>query len=94
MDDLFKFSGDNVENVEKINLDELYQKKQEKDKNQLFTYNKILRVFTKKLSLHRVKNASNSFVGSLFLKLFLELRIMTTPVVSHILSINYKKIIS
>ena len=26
MDDLFKFSGDNVENVEKINLDELYQK--------------------------------------------------------------------
>ena len=31
MDDLFKFSGDNVENVEKINLDELYQKKQEQD---------------------------------------------------------------
>ena len=51
MDDLFKFSGDNVENVEKINLDELYQKKQEQDKNKLFTYNKILTRIHEKIKL-------------------------------------------
>ncbi len=51
MDDLFKFSTDNVENVEKINLDELYQKKQEQDKNQLFTYNKILTRIHEKIKL-------------------------------------------
>jgi hypothetical protein len=51
MDDLFKFAGDNVENVEKINLDELYQKKQEHDKNKLFTYNKILTRIHEKIKL-------------------------------------------
>lgn len=51
MDDLFKFAGDNVENVEKINLDELYEKKQEQDKNKLFTYNKILTRIHEKIKL-------------------------------------------
>lgn len=51
MDDLFKFSGDNVENVEKINLDELYEKKKEQDKNKLFTYNKILTRIHEKIKL-------------------------------------------
>jgi len=51
MDDLFKFSGDNIENVEKINLDELYEKKKEQDKNKLFTYNKILTRIHEKIKL-------------------------------------------
>jgi hypothetical protein len=51
MDDLFKFAGDNVENVEKINLDDLYEKKQEQDKNKLFTYNKILTRIHEKIKL-------------------------------------------
>lgn len=51
MDDLFKFHSDNVENVEKINLDELYEKKQEIDKNKLFTYNKILTRIHEKIKL-------------------------------------------
>jgi len=51
MDDLFKFSGDNIENVEKINLDELYEKKKEQDKNKLFTYNKILARIHEKIKL-------------------------------------------
>ncbi len=51
MDDLFKFHSDNVENVEKINLDELYEKKKEIDKNKLFTYNKILTRIHEKIKL-------------------------------------------
>jgi hypothetical protein len=51
MDDLFKFAGDNVENVEKLNLDELYEKKQEQDKNKLYTFNKILRRIHEKIKL-------------------------------------------
>lgn len=61
MDDLFKFSGDNVENVEKINLDELYQKKQEQDKNQLFTYNKILTRIHEKIKLTSRQKCQQQF---------------------------------
>ena len=61
MDDLFKFSGDNVENVEKINLDELYQKKQEQDKNQLFTYNKILTRIHEKIKLTSRQKCNQQF---------------------------------
>ena len=51
MDDLFRFHSDNVENVEKLNLDELYEKKKEIDKNKLFTYNKILTRIHEKIKL-------------------------------------------
>jgi hypothetical protein len=61
MDDLFKFSGDNVENVEKINLDELYQKKQEQDKNKLFTYNKILTRIHEKIKLTSRQKCNQQF---------------------------------
>jgi len=61
MDDLFKFSSDNVENVEKINLDELYQKKQEQDKNQLFTYNKILTRIHEKIKLTSRQKCNQQF---------------------------------
>ena len=61
MDDLFKFSGDNVENVEKINLDELYQKKQEQDKNKLFTYNKILTRIHEKIKLTSRQKCQQQF---------------------------------
>jgi len=61
MDDLFKFSTDNVENVEKINLDELYQKKQEQDKNQLFTYNKILTRIHEKIKLTSRQKCNQQF---------------------------------
>ena len=61
MDDLFKFAGDNVENVEKINLDELYQKKQEQDKNKLFTYNKILTRIHEKIKLTSRQKCQQQF---------------------------------
>jgi hypothetical protein len=61
MDDLFKFAGDNVENVEKINLDDLYQKKQEQDKNKLFTYNKILTRIHEKIKLTSRQKCNQQF---------------------------------
>lgn len=61
MDDLFKFAGDNVENVEKINLDELYEKKQEQDKNKLFTYNKILTRIHEKIKLTSRQKCNQHF---------------------------------
>jgi hypothetical protein len=61
MDDLFKFSGDNVENVEKINLDELYEKKKEQDKNKLFTYNKILTRIHEKIKLTSRQKCNQHF---------------------------------
>ena len=61
MDDLFKFSGDNIENVEKINLDELYEKKQEQDKNKLFTYNKILTRIHEKIKLTSRQKCNQQF---------------------------------
>ena len=61
MDDLFKFSGDNIESVEKINLDELYEKKQEQDKNKLFTYNKILTRIHEKIKLTSRQKCNQQF---------------------------------
>jgi hypothetical protein len=61
MDDLFKFAGDNVENVEKINLDELYEKKKEQDKNKLFTYNKILTRIHEKIKLTSRQKSNQHF---------------------------------
>ena len=61
MDDLFKFAGDNVENVEKINLDELYQKKQEQDKSKLYTYNKILTRIHEKIKLTSRQKCNQQF---------------------------------
>ena len=61
MDDLFKFHSDNVENVEKINLDELYEKKQEIDKNKLFTYNKILTRIHEKIKLTSRQKCNQHF---------------------------------
>lgn len=61
MDDLFKFSGDNVENVEKINLDDLYQKKQEQDKTKLYTYNKILTRIHEKIKLTSRQKCNQQF---------------------------------
>jgi hypothetical protein len=61
MDDLFKFAGDNVENVEKINLDELYEKKQEQDKTKLFTYNKILTRIHEKIKLTSRQKSNQHF---------------------------------
>jgi hypothetical protein len=61
MDDLFKFAGDNIENVEKLNLDELYEKKQEQDKNKLFTYNKILTRIHEKIKLTSRQKCSQQF---------------------------------
>ena len=61
MDDLFKFAGDNVENVEKINLDELYQKKQEQDKTKLYTYNKILTRIHEKIKLTSRQKCNQQF---------------------------------
>jgi hypothetical protein len=61
MDDLFKFAGDNVENVEKINLDELYEKKKEQDKNKLFTYNKILTRIHEKIKLTSRQKCNQHF---------------------------------
>jgi hypothetical protein len=61
MDDLFKFAGDNIENVEKLNLDELYEKKQEQDKNKLFTYNKILTRIHEKIKLTSRQKCNQQF---------------------------------
>jgi hypothetical protein len=61
MDDLFKFAGDNIETVEKINLDELYEKKQEQDKNKLFTYNKILTRIHEKIKLTSRQKCNQQF---------------------------------
>lgn len=61
MDDLFKFHTDNVENVEKINLDELYEKKQELDKNKLYTYNKILTRIHEKIKLTSRQKCNQQF---------------------------------
>jgi hypothetical protein len=61
MDDLFKFNTENVENVEKINLDELYEKKQEIDKNKLFTYNKILTRIHEKIKLTSRQKCNQHF---------------------------------
>jgi len=61
MDDLFKFNTDNVENVEKINLDELYEKKQEIDKNKLYTYNKILTRIHEKIKLTSRQKCNQQF---------------------------------
>jgi hypothetical protein len=61
MDDIFKFTTDNIENVEKINLDELYEKKQETDKNKLFTYNKILTRIHEKIKLTSRQKCNQQF---------------------------------
>jgi hypothetical protein len=61
MDDLFKFHGDNIENVEKLNLDELYEKKQEIDKNKLYTYNKILTRIHEKIKLTSRQKCNQQF---------------------------------
>ncbi len=61
MDDLFKFSSENIENVEKINLDELYEKKKEQDKNKLFTYNKILARIHEKIKLTSRQRCQQQF---------------------------------
>lgn len=42
MDSLFQYDDENIESVDPIDLDELYERKQEQDKSKLFTYNKIL----------------------------------------------------
>jgi len=61
MDDLFKFAGDNIENLEKLNLDELYEKKQEQDKNKLYTYNKILKRIHEKIKLTSRQKCNQQF---------------------------------
>ena len=48
MESFFDYGNDKIERLEKINLDDLYEKKKTQDQAKLFTYNKILnRIHTK-----------------------------------------------
>ncbi len=58
MDNFMLYGNDKIEKVDKINLDELYEKKQELDKQKLYTYNKILARIHNKIKLtSRQRNA-------------------------------------
>jgi hypothetical protein len=51
MDNLFQYNNEKIEKVDKINLDELYARKQEVDKQKMYTYNKILTRIHEKIKL-------------------------------------------
>jgi hypothetical protein len=59
MDTIFSFDDNNYTN--KINLDELYEKKKEKDLKTLYTYNKILNRIHKKIKNVSRQNINNQF---------------------------------
>lgn len=59
MDTIFSFDDNNYSN--KINLDELYEKKKEKDLRTLETYNKILYRIHKKIKNVSRQNTNNQF---------------------------------
>jgi len=60
MESFFRYDNEKIEKVDKINLDELYSKKQEEDKSKLYTYNKILvRIHNKIKLTSRQKNSEH-----------------------------------
>ena len=61
MESFFTYGNDNIERLEKINLDDLYEKKKTQDQAKLFTYNKILSRLHAKIKLTARQHVDQQF---------------------------------
>ena len=61
MESFFTYGNDKIERLEKINLDDLYEKKKTQDQAKLFTYNKILSRLHTKIKLTARQHADQQF---------------------------------
>jgi hypothetical protein len=61
MESFFTYGNDKIERLEKINLDDLYEKKKTQDQAKLFTYNKILSRLHAKIKLTARQHADQQF---------------------------------
>ena len=61
MESFFTYGNDKIERLEKINLDDLYEKKKTQDQTKLFTYNKILSRLHAKIKLTARQHADQHF---------------------------------
>lgn len=61
MESFFTYGNDKIERLEKINLDDLYEKKKTQDQAKLFTYNKILSRLHAKIKLTARQHVDQQF---------------------------------
>ena len=61
MESFFDYNNDKIERLEKINLDDLYEKKKAHDQSKLFTFNKILNRIHAKIKLTARQHVSQQF---------------------------------
>lgn len=61
MESFFDYGNDKIERLEKINLDELYEKKKTQDQSKLYTYNKILNRIHTKIKLTARQQVNQQF---------------------------------
>ena len=61
MESFFTYGNDKIERLEKINLDDLYEKKKTQDQAKLFTYNKILSRLHAKIKLTARQHVEQQF---------------------------------
>lgn len=61
MESFFTYGNDKIERLEKINLDDLYEKKKTQDQSKLFTYNKILSRLHAKIKLTARQHVDQQF---------------------------------
>ena len=61
MESFFDYKNDKIERLEKINLDDLYEKKKAHDQSKLFTFNKILNRIHAKIKLTARQQLNQQF---------------------------------
>ena len=61
MESFFDYNNDKIERLEKINLDDLYEKKKAHDQSKLFTFNKILNRIHAKIKLTARQHVNQQF---------------------------------
>ena len=61
MESFFDYNNDKIERLEKINLDDLYEKKKAHDQSKLFTFNKILNRIHSKIKLTARQQLNQQF---------------------------------
>jgi hypothetical protein len=61
MESFFDYKNDKIERLEKINLDDLYEKKKAHDQSKLFTFNKILNRIHSKIKLTARQQLNQQF---------------------------------
>jgi len=94
MDNLFysrEEEDEDVENVRKINLDELYDTKKEKDLQKLQVFNRILNRIHTKIKMTSRQKINSNFCWYVVPEVMLG--IMTASCAFHILLQNWKKMI-